>query len=100
MLVNADGIAVSEFVTLVEDEEEEPIPVRRGQRLQVSSELENPLTPGRYFIHCGVNRTGGAHGISLYAHNAASFVVFGSDNSRGAVLLPHETEVVIEGGDG
>jgi ABC-2 type transport system ATP-binding protein len=99
MLVNADGVAVSEFVTLVEDEEEEPIPVRRGQRLQVSSELENPLTPGRYFIHCGVNRTGGAHGVSLYAHNAASFVVFGSDNSRGAVLLPHETEVEIEGGD-
>jgi ABC-2 type transport system ATP-binding protein len=99
MIANADGVAVSEFVKIVA-EGEEMVPIEKGQRVSISSRLENPLTPGRYFIHCGVNRTNGGHGVALYAHNAVSFVVFGSDRSRGAVLLAHETEASIEGGGG
>ncbi len=97
MIVDAEGIAVSEFVAIV-GEDEEASPVVPGQRVEVRAKLENPLTPGRYFVHCGVSRTNGGHGVALYAHNAASFVVFGNDRSRGSVLLKHEIETLVTDG--
>ena len=27
-----------------------------GERVKVGAELDNPLVPGRYFVHCGINR--------------------------------------------
>ena len=36
-----------------------------GERVAVSAEVENLLAPGRYFVHCGVNRGHGA-GVALY----------------------------------
>ena len=54
--------------------------------------------PGRYFVHCGVNRAAGA-GVALYVHGAVDFVVFGGDpQPRGVVELPHEVEATIATG--
>ncbi len=54
--------------------------------------------PGRYFIHCGVNRVNGA-GVALYAHGAVDFVVFGgSARPRGLVELPHRVKATIAEG--
>ena len=56
--------------------------------------------PGRYFVHCGVNRDQRQRGVALYVHNAVDFVVFGGDaqSARRSSRSTHEIEAVVEDG--
>jgi len=95
ILANADGVGVFEFGTEAIRTAEGTPELTAGRRVRVEAEIENPLTAGRYFLHCGVNRVGG--GVALYVHNALDFVVFGGDqHSPGVVSLPHEISAEIE----
>ena len=51
--------------------------------------IENPLSPGRYFVHCGVSRDRTAD-VVLYVHDCVDFVVFGGEPAPGIVALPHK----------
>ena len=95
IVANADGVGVFEFGTAIGGDEPQPIPA--GGRARVQATLENPLAPGRYFIHCGINALEG--GIALYVHNAIDFVVFGTAKGGGIVYLETETETAIEAGE-
>ena len=68
-----------------------------GDRISFGAEFENLLAPGRYILHCGVNRSE-ATGVALYVHSALDFVVFGAPLG-GIVSLPHEARARI-GKDG
>ena len=94
VVANADGVGVFQFGTAVEGIGDDGR-LLAGQRIQVSAELENPLAPGRYFVHLGVSRarTGS---VILYAHNCAGFVVFGG-HVPGIVELRHRIEARVEG---
>jgi ABC-type polysaccharide/polyol phosphate transport system ATPase subunit len=94
ILANADGVGVFEFGAPVENPDGSR-PIAASRRFRVDAELQNPLAPGRYFVHCGVNRIHGG-GVALYAHNAISFVVFGGPQARGVVLLPLEIAAKVE----
>ncbi|MET0557127.1 MAG: ABC transporter ATP-binding protein [Solirubrobacterales bacterium] len=94
VITNADGIGVFQFDFIAGEPEARE--VSAGQRVRIASRLANPLAPGRYFVHCGVNRAFGG-GVALYVPNAIDFVVFGGPNDRGIVFLAQETEAVIEG---
>jgi ABC-type polysaccharide/polyol phosphate transport system ATPase subunit len=97
ILANADGVGVFQFGTeaIVDGDS---AALAAGRRIRVTARIDNLLTAGRYFVHCGVNRVSG--GVALYVNNAVDFVVYGGDpHSRGAVILPHEIEAVIEGGE-
>jgi ABC-2 type transport system ATP-binding protein len=94
ILANADGVGVFEFGAPVENPDGSR-PIAGGKRFRVDAELQNPLAPGRYFVHCGVNRIHGG-GVALYVHNAISFVVFGGPQARGVVLLPLEISAKVE----
>jgi ABC-type polysaccharide/polyol phosphate transport system ATPase subunit len=97
VISNADGIGVVQFdVTAGEADARE---IKAGQRVRVESRLDNPLAPGRYHVHCGINRAF-AGGVALYVPNAIDFVVFGGPHDRGVVLLPHESVATIETGAG
>jgi ABC-2 type transport system ATP-binding protein len=97
ILTNADGVGVFEFAAPIGGETSDR-PVRAGQRMVVSSTIENPLAAGHYFIHCGINRTFEG-GIALYVPKAMNFVVYGSSRERGIVILEHETEGrILDGG--
>ena len=97
IVANADGINVSEFGKTVETEGGDGfVP---GQTITVETSLENRLTPGRYLIHCGVNRTEGAAGAALYVHNATGFVIFGTDQSRGVLRPTNEVSFAVEDGE-
>ena len=94
IVANADGIGVFQFGAPVENPDGTR-PVGAGRRIRVNVELENPLAPGRYFVHCGVNRIHGG-GVALHVENALSFVVYGGPAARGVVLLPHEIDATVE----
>jgi ABC-2 type transport system ATP-binding protein len=93
ILVNADGLGISQVGTYVEGEgDSQRVPA--GRRVKVRVRLDNPLVAGRYFVHCGITyRDGGA---GLYVHNAVDFVVFGGDHRRGLIVIPHEIDARIE----
>jgi hypothetical protein len=57
--------------------------------------LDNPLGPGHYFVHAGVNVTAGGN-IALYIANALEFIVFGGPPGRGIVAIDHTITAEIE----
>jgi ABC-type polysaccharide/polyol phosphate transport system ATPase subunit len=93
-IANADGIGVFDFGIAV-TKGDGSTELAAGERVAVSAEVENLLNPGRYFVHCGINRAHGA-GVALYVNSAIDFVVFGGDgHSHGIVSLPHEIDAVV-----
>jgi ABC-2 type transport system ATP-binding protein len=97
ILANADGFGLFEWRTAVDGKGEEA-QLRRGETVNVRSRLENLLPPGRYFVHCGVARNRNGADVALYVHNAADFVVFGSENVSGLFSVPHEIVAEVEDG--
>jgi ABC-2 type transport system ATP-binding protein len=95
IVANADGVNVFQFGVPVGEVDARAI--AEGERVRVQSSLSNPLAPGRYFVHCGLNDAF-AGGNLLYLENALDFVVFGGPNDRGIVFLPHKTKATIESG--
>ncbi|MGN6275450.1 MAG: ABC transporter ATP-binding protein [Solirubrobacterales bacterium] len=96
ILANADGVGVFQFGTGVDEEDGEVAPLRPGSRFTVRADVENLLTQGRYFVHCGVNRAEN-QSVALYVHNAIDFVVYaGTDTPNGMVDLPHEIETTVD----
>ncbi|MGN6816934.1 MAG: ABC transporter ATP-binding protein [Solirubrobacterales bacterium] len=95
ILADADGVGVFQFGTGVE-ESGEVAPLRPGSRFTVRADVENLLTQGHYFVHCGVNRAAN-QSVALYVHNALDFVVYaGLDTPNGMVDLPHEIEATVD----
>ena len=70
--------------------------LQAGERVGASAELENPLAPARYYVHCGVQQDQGRGDISLYEHKALDFVVFGGERSGGVLSLAHKVETTVE----
>jgi len=96
ILADADGVGVFQFGTGVEDENGEVASLRPGSRFTVRADVENLLTQGHYFVHCGVNRAQN-QSVALYVHNALDFVVYaGLDTPNGMVDLPHEIETTVD----
>jgi ABC-2 type transport system ATP-binding protein len=94
VIANADGLGLFEFGTMLKGADgSDTIPA--GTRTLIRAKLENPLAPGRHFVHCGAqsNRGGGVH---IYVHNALDFVVFGTVATKGIVSIEHEIEATVE----
>ncbi len=97
VLANADGLAIFTFDTSAKSAQGAGGSLAPGQRVHVEAELQNQLVPGRYFVHCGVQRyLGGGEDVGLYTHNALDFVVFGDRTTHGLVSLPYEIETSVE----
>jgi ABC-type polysaccharide/polyol phosphate transport system ATPase subunit len=93
---SADGVGVCACAAPIvgEDGERE---VAAGQRMKVEATFDNPLMPGHYFVHCGVNRTAEG-GVALYVHNATEFLVYGGPPGAGVVIVGNAVETRIEPG--
>jgi len=95
ILANADGVGVFQFGVGVE-REDRSTRLAAGERVTVRADLDNPLAPGRYFVHTGVNRVERG-GVALYVHNSVDFVVFGGESqARGIVSIPYTGSASIE----
>jgi ABC-type polysaccharide/polyol phosphate transport system ATPase subunit len=99
VVANADGVGVFQFGREI-IKSVGVIELAAGDRVTVSADVENLLVPGRYSVHCGVNRIVNP-GVALYLPDALGFVVFGGNaQPQGIVDLPHEVETVVETGHG
>jgi ABC-type polysaccharide/polyol phosphate transport system ATPase subunit len=97
LLTNADGVAFFQFGTTIEGEGG-TTRLPAGGRARVRVRLDNPMVPGRYFLHLGVNRIGASAGPALYVGNAIDFMVFGGGQAAGMVTIGHEIEAALEDG--
>jgi ABC-type polysaccharide/polyol phosphate transport system ATPase subunit len=99
IVANADGLGMFQFGAPIEAGDGSGR-LRAGDRARVSATLENPLAPGRYHVHCGVQQDQGRGDVDLFVHSAVDFVVFGGERSGGVLALEHEIEAKVEGGGG
>jgi ABC-2 type transport system ATP-binding protein len=91
-IANADDAYVHQFGARL-DEASETRGLAPGQRVRVSVDLENLLTPGRYFLHHGVLRSRNPSDIALWVPQLLGFVVFGDKRSAGIVSAEHQMQV-------
>jgi ABC-type polysaccharide/polyol phosphate transport system ATPase subunit len=97
IISNADGVGMFQFGTGIEGKDGSG-QVHEGERVKVTADLENPLAPGRYYVHCGVQQDEGRGDVSLYVHSAVDFVVYGGKRGGGVLSLDHRIETSIENG--
>jgi ABC-2 type transport system ATP-binding protein len=89
VLVNEDELGILEFGELLTEEMfDGPIPLE--QPITVTASLENRLASGRYYLHCGISGYGG---IQVYVPRAISFVLFGTEQTRGLISPDVEYDV-------
>ena len=55
--------------------------------------VENPLQPGRYFLHCYVARNRQQGDYALHRLRLLDFVVFGTQAGPGTVSVPADVQV-------
>jgi len=67
-----------------------------GERLRLRGTLENPLTPGRYTLHCWVARTDEIADLALQTLEVLDFVVYGTGSAFGKVFVEGEISVTPE----
>jgi ABC-2 type transport system ATP-binding protein len=96
VLANADGLGLFEFGVPVHATEGTALTA--GKRVKVNAEVQNALAAGRHFVHCGVQSGRGKGDVSIYVHNALSFVVFGQTQSRGIIAPEWDIEARVEEG--
>jgi ABC-2 type transport system ATP-binding protein len=89
---NAADVSMVELGVPVASEDGQAL---SGDRVRVVATMQNPLAPGRHFVHVGVQS---AFGISLYVARAASFVVYGASQARGIIAPAYEYETTVEDG--
>jgi ABC-2 type transport system ATP-binding protein len=95
IITNADGVGVYELGGVIA-EEGTYAPLRAGSRVTINAEVENLLTDGRYFVHCGVNRIENK-GVALYVHNVLDFVVYaGIATPNALVTVPSHVEAAVD----
>lgn len=94
ILANGDGVGICHLYAEAGDQRSDRS-VAAGQRVRIRSSLQNPLAPGHYAFHLGVNRVFEG-GNALYVQSAIEFVVFGGYHGRGIVSIENETVAEIE----
>jgi hypothetical protein len=91
--LNVDGAVVFGFNKALTVGEGEPDRIAAGQRVRISGKVENPLLPGRYFVHCWIfrqrNQSGALQHLRLF-----DFVVYGTKPGLGIVSVEADVEAV------
>jgi ABC-2 type transport system ATP-binding protein len=70
--------------------------VAEGKRVRLSGEIENRLTPGRYFVHCYAARSREQGDIALHQLRVFDFVVYGPQRWKGSVTVDSDVEATLE----
>jgi len=73
-----------------------PDRIAAGQRIRLTGTIENPLLPGRYFVHCSVARTRSEGGEALQILRFANFEVHGAEPGLGIVSVRGHLDAAVE----
>jgi ABC-type polysaccharide/polyol phosphate transport system ATPase subunit len=98
VVADVDEVMVHEFVAPLSNSSK-PEALSAGERVKVSVNVENRLTPGRYYIHHGIGRSRAPGDSALWVPHALGFVVFGDQHSAGLVAPEHRMDVTKEAGE-
>jgi ABC-type polysaccharide/polyol phosphate transport system ATPase subunit len=93
---NEQGMPVFGFnrtLTLGEGESDR---VPAGGRVRLAGEIENRLTPGRYFVHCYAARSREHGDIAMHQLRLFDFVVYGPERWKGSVRVEADVEATLE----
>jgi ABC-2 type transport system ATP-binding protein len=94
-VLNADGAVVFGFNRTPTIGHGEPDRIAVGQRVRIAGKIENPLLPGRYFVHCWIFRKHNQSG-ALQLLRLFDFLVFGTRPAPGIVSVRADVEAVAE----
>jgi ABC-type polysaccharide/polyol phosphate transport system ATPase subunit len=70
--------------------------VAAGRRVRLAGDIENRLTPGRYFVHCYAARSREQGDIALHQLRLFDFVVYGPVSWKGSVVVDADVEATLE----
>jgi ABC-2 type transport system ATP-binding protein len=94
-VLNVDGATVFGFNTMPDFPDGARRAVSAGQRVRIGGRVENPLLPGRYFVHCWIfrerNRSGALQLLRLF-----DFLVYGTRPGPGIVEVQADFEALPE----
>ncbi len=96
-LLNVDDVAVSGFGLRLKQSDGRPKPMRAGQRLKVSADLDNRLVPGRYAVVGSISRSRNEGDMVMHDVRLADFLVKGTDPMPGMVFVNADVRATIEG---
>ena len=68
--------------------------LEEGQIVEIAGAIDNPLTPGRYFLTCFVTSTRESEGVAVGVIDLLDFVVFGVYPEHGVVAVSSDVSVV------
>jgi ABC-type polysaccharide/polyol phosphate transport system ATPase subunit len=89
--LNVDGAVVFGFNKPLKVGGGEPNRISAGQRVRIAGKVENPLLPGRYFVHCWIFRERNGGG-ALQHLRLFDFMVYGTKPGLGMVSVKADVE--------
>jgi ABC-2 type transport system ATP-binding protein len=93
VIANAEDVAIHEFVGVLSQAPGAADDLAPGQRVRVGVDVENRLSPGRYYLNFGVTRHRNRRDSALYAPQVFGFVVLGDQPSAVVVAADHEIRI-------
>jgi hypothetical protein len=94
--LNMEGHWVFAFSEALQDGSGNPQRVRRGERIRLSAQIDNPLVPARYAMECWISRSREQGAIAIHILRLLTFYVYGTKPAAGNVLMDAEVQAVVE----
>ncbi|MFZ0041627.1 MAG: Wzt carbohydrate-binding domain-containing protein, partial [Solirubrobacteraceae bacterium] len=95
-LLNVDDVSVLGFGDSLERDDGSPTPMRAGDRLRVSAEIDRALVPGRYSVLCSMSRSREKGDSALRDLRVIEFLVKGRDPMPGMVMVRADVRAALE----
>jgi ABC-type polysaccharide/polyol phosphate transport system ATPase subunit len=95
-LLNVDDVAVFGFGTALEADDGSPQPLRAGERVTLTADVDTLLTPGRYSALCSISRSGAPGDDALHDVRITDFLVKGRDPIPGMVVVDANVSATVE----
>jgi ABC-type polysaccharide/polyol phosphate transport system ATPase subunit len=99
-VLNVNGVSVFGFGKPLRDEDDEPVPIARGQRVRVVADINGQLVAGRYSVRCSVARSESRGDAAMTDVPVADIVIKGTEGLPGMVVVQSQVEATIEQGVG
>jgi ABC-type polysaccharide/polyol phosphate transport system ATPase subunit len=96
-LLNVDDVSVFGFGKAIEGVDGVAAPLRAGERVTLTADVDTALTPGRYSALCSISRSGSLGDDVLHDVRIAEFLVKGPDPIPGMVVVDANVTATVEG---